>query len=149
MAIHSSILAWRIPLTEKPGRLQSIGSVGHNWSDLACRSLSPTPSCKPPSSQKDMRNLWGFPGGSGGKESACNTGDPGSIPRLWRSHGEGNGNPLEYSCLENSKNRGAWRATVHGVTKSWMWLGDWHLMAPSIAHLYVVCAQGLHWEPCC
>ena len=68
--------------------------VGHNWSDLACRSLSPTPSCKPPSSQKDMRNLWGFPGGSGGKESACNTGDPGSIPWLWRSHGEGNGNPL-------------------------------------------------------
>ena len=94
MAIHSSILAWRSPWTEKPGRLQSIGSVGHNWSDLACRSWSPAPRCKPPSSHKDMRNVWGYPGGSGGKESACNTGDPGLIPRLWRSHGEESGNAL-------------------------------------------------------
>ena len=59
-----------------------------------------------------------FPGGSDGKESACHAGDPGSIPGLGRSPGEGNGNPLQYSCLENSTDRGAWQATVHGVVKS-------------------------------
>ena len=66
----------------------------------------------------------GFPGGSDGKESACNEGDPGSIPGLGRSPGEGNGYPLQYSCLENSMDRGAWWATVHGVTKSWRRLSD-------------------------
>ena len=51
--------------------------------------------------------------------SAGDAGDVGSIPRLGRSPGEGNGNPLRYSCLENPTDRGAWWATVHGVTKSW------------------------------
>ena len=59
-----------------------------------------------------------FLGGSDGIESACNAGDPGSIPGLGRTPGEGHGNPLRCSCLENSMNRGAWWATVHGVTKS-------------------------------
>ena len=63
--------------------------------------------------------LWGFPGGSDGKESACNVGDPGSIPRLGRSPGEGNGNPLQYCCLENPIDGRAWLATVCGVAKSW------------------------------
>ena len=63
--------------------------------------------------------MWGFRGGSDGKESACNVGDPGSIPGPGRSPGEVNGYPLQYSCLENSMDRGAWQATVHGVTKSW------------------------------
>ena len=57
------------------------------------------------------------PGGSDGKESACNAGDPGLIPGLGRSPGEGRDNPLQYSCLENPMDRGAWRATVHRVTK--------------------------------
>ena len=57
------------------------------------------------------------PRSSVSKESACSAGDPGSIPRLGRSPGEGNGNPLWYSCLENPMDRGAWRATVHGVTR--------------------------------
>ena len=61
----------------------------------------------------------GFPAGSDSKESACNVGDSGSIPGSERSPGEGNGYPLQYSCLENSMNRGAWQATVHGVSKSW------------------------------
>ena len=61
----------------------------------------------------------GFPGGSDSKESACNAGDLGSIPGLGRSSGEGNGYPLQYSCLENSMDRGAWQAIVHGVAKSW------------------------------
>ena len=60
----------------------------------------------------------GFPGDSDGKESACNTGDLGLITGLGRSPGEGNGNPLQHSCLENSMDRGAWWATVHGVAKS-------------------------------
>ena len=60
----------------------------------------------------------GFPGGSDSKESACNAGDPGSIPASGRAPGGGLGNPLQYSCLENSMDRVAWRATVHGVAKS-------------------------------
>ena len=60
----------------------------------------------------------GFPAGSDGKESACNVGDLGLLPGLGRSPGAGHGNPVQYSCLENSKDRGDWRATVHGVAKS-------------------------------
>ena len=60
----------------------------------------------------------GFPGGSDGKESSCNAGGPGSIPSLKSSPGERNDTPLQYSCLENSLDRGAWQATVHEVTKS-------------------------------
>ena len=59
----------------------------------------------------------GLPGGSVGKELACSTGDPRSISKSERSPGEGNGNPLQCSCLENPMHRGASRATVHGVTK--------------------------------
>ena len=115
-----------------------------------------------------------FPGGSGGKQSACNAGDPGSIRGLGRSPGEGDGNPLQYSwvsmvanskesacnsgdlgsvlrsgrspgegnnyplqcsCLENSVDRRAWWAAVHGVTKNWTWLSDW------------VCTQGDSFLP--
>ena len=60
----------------------------------------------------------GFPGSLVSKESACYSGDLGSIPGLGSSSGEGNGNPLWYSCLENPMERGAWQATVHEVTKS-------------------------------
>ena len=59
----------------------------------------------------------GFPGGSEGKESACTAGDQVSVLGLGRSPGEGHGNPLQYSCLENLMDRGAWWATVHGVTR--------------------------------
>ena len=59
----------------------------------------------------------GFPHSSVGKESACNAGDPGLIPGSERSPGEGNGNPLQYSCLENPMDRGAWQATVHAVVR--------------------------------
>ena len=65
-----------------------------------------------------------FRGGSDSKESACNTGDPGSVPGSGRSPGEGNGNPLQYSDLENPMDGGSWQATVHGVTKSWTRLSD-------------------------
>ena len=61
---------------------------------------------------------YGFPGGLDGKEFACNAGDPGSTPGLGSSPGEGNGNTLQYSCLENSMDRRAWWATVIGTPKS-------------------------------
>ena len=64
------------------------------------------------------------PGGSDGKESACNVGDPGPIPVLERSSGEGSGNPLQDPCLENPRDRGAWRATRHRVAKSQTQLSD-------------------------
>ena len=63
-------------------------------------------------------NNEGSPGGSVVKNPPANVGDVGSIPGLGRSPREGNGNPLQYSCLENSMGRGAWRGIVHGVTKS-------------------------------
>ena len=62
--------------------------------------------------------LRGFPGCSDGKESICKAGDPSSIPGLGRAPGEGNGYTFQYSSLENSINRGAWQATIHGVTKN-------------------------------
>ena len=61
---------------------------------------------------------FGIPDDSDGKESACSVGDPGSIPGSGISLGEGTGNPLQCSCLENPMDRGAWRDTVHAVTKS-------------------------------
>ena len=65
-----------------------------------------------------LTSTMGFPGGSAGKESTCNVGDLGLILGLGRSIGKGHGNPLQYSCLGNPMNRGAWWATVHEVTKS-------------------------------
>ena len=105
MATHSSILAWRIPWTEEPGGLQSTGVT------------------KSRTRLNDFTFTFNFRW-LRGKESACNAGDPGSIPASGRSPGEGNGNPLQYSCLENSMDRGAWWATVHGVTKSQTQLND-------------------------
>ena len=68
-------------------------------------------------SYRSSQNV-GSPGGSDGKESACNAGDLDAIPRLGRSLGEKNSKPLQYSCLENPMERGAWGATIHGVAES-------------------------------
>ena len=78
--------------------------------------------------------FMGFPGGSDGRESACSAGDPGSVPGLGRSPGEGNGYPLQYSCLENPMDRGAWRAAVHGVAVTQIRLSeDFHVtLSPAI-----------------
>ena len=93
----------KIPWTEDPGGLQSMRSqrVTHDWV-----------------------LHWGFPGGSNSTEFVYKAVDLGLIPGSGRSPGEGNGNPLQYSCLENPMNRGAWWATVHGVTKSWTRLSN-------------------------
>ena len=64
------------------------------------------------------QGIWGFPGGSDDEESACSAGDLGLIPRLGRSPGEGNDNPLQYSCLGNPMDRGAWWPTIHEIRES-------------------------------
>ena len=73
----------------------------------------------------------GLPSGSDGQESACNAGDLDLIPGLGRSPGEGNDYALQYSCLENSMDRGAWRATVHGVARSQTQLSNFHFTSLS------------------
>ena len=159
MAPHSSTFAWKIPWTEDPGGLQSMGSlrvgtterphfhfslscIGEgNGNPLQCSCLENprdggawwaavygiTQSqrrLKRLSSSSSTMDQVGFPSSSDGKTSACNAGDPGLIPGQGRSPGEGNGNPLQYYCLENPMDRGAWQATVHGVTKSRTRLSD-------------------------
>ena len=74
--------------------------------------------------EKSSVNFRGFPGGSEVKASASNAGDLGSIPGSGRSPGEGTGNPLQYSCLENPMEGGVWWAPVHGATKSQTRLSD-------------------------
>ena len=131
---HSSTLAWKIPWTEEPGRLQSMGSrrVGHDWATSLSlftfmhwrRKWQPTPVFLPGESQgwgHRVRHDWsdlaaavagiheGFPWLSG-KESTCSVGDPDSIPGSGRSPGGGHGSPLEYPYLENPLDRGAWQA---------------------------------------
>ena len=147
MATQSSILTWRIPWTEEPGGLQSMGlqRVRYDGTNTCTAftfykcmcihryvyifffySLPFTDHCK-------MLNivlyaiqqiLAGFPGGSEVKASACNARDLGSVPGSGRSPGEGNGNPLQYSCLANPMGGGAWWAIVHGVAKSRTRLSD-------------------------
>ena len=72
-------------------------------------------------------DYMGSPGSSASKETSCNSGNLGSTSQLRRSPGGGNGNPLQHSCLENPRDRGACWATVHGVEESGTWLSDWHL----------------------
>ena len=74
--------------------------------------------------KKNSGDSWDFPHGWDGKDSAYSAGDAGSIPGSGRSPGEGIGNPLQYSCLENPMDGGAWWATIHGVAKSWTQLSD-------------------------
>ena len=87
----------------------------------------------------------GFPGSSAGKESTCSAGDSGSVPVLGRSSGGRHGTPLQYSCLENPMDRGAWWATVHGVTKSNMTESTWHALYRCLLifkHQKSVCVSG-------
>ena len=78
-----------------------------------------------------------FPSGSDGKESDWSAGDLGLIPGSGRSPGEGNGNPLQYSCLENPMDGGAWWATIHGVTKSQTWMSNF---------TFTLCNWPVYWE---
>ena len=201
MAPHSSTLAWKIPWTEKPGRLQSMGSlrVRHDWSDLAaaallqgsfrlrdwtqvscisgrfftvwatreahslgrgCQILPATCFYMAVELEKVFAFLKrcthitlytyitqmdpclsmlssGLPQWLSGKEPTCNAGnarDTGLFPGSRRSPGGGHGNPLQYSCLENSMDRGAWWATVHRVAKSQTRLKQQSTSISSIYH---------------
>ena len=84
-------------------------------------------------------SLTGCPGGSDGKESACRAGDPGSLSGLWRFPGGGHGNPLQYSCLENPMDRGAWWVTVHGVANSQTQLRVFHFLPVSDIQFMGLC----------
>ena len=164
VAPHSSTLAWKIPWTEEPGGLQSIGShrVGCDWmTSLSLftfmhwrRKWQPTPVFLPGESQ-GRRSLVGCRlrscGMSGAsqvslvvKNPPANSGDVGLRPGPGGSPREGNGNLLQYSCLENSMDRGAWWAAVHGVTKRVRhgWATEhthaWHECMTSFAHHFAV-----------
>ena len=100
--------------------------VRHDWSDLVC-----------------MHIYLGFPGSSAGKESAWNAGDLGSVTGSGTSPGGGHGNLLQYSCLENPRDRGAWRAAVYGVAQSWTQLkrlssssNHWQISIYHIRHCF-------------
>ena len=94
--------------------------------------------------------LLGFPGSSDGKASAYNAGDLGLIPGSGRSPGEGNGNPLQYSCLENPMDQGAWWATVHGVAKSQTRLSDFTttILAICVRHAAADVTKHLRTSKC-
>ena len=94
-----------------------------------------------------VTSLLGFPGGSEVKASACNAGDLGSIPGLGRSPGEGNGTLLQYSCLENPMDGGAWWATVHGVAKSQTWLSDFTFTFTSLLMMVHPLCHYEYWLP--
>ena len=105
MATYSRILVWKIPWMEKPGRLQSMGSwrVGHDWATSLSLSQVALVVRNPPAKAGNSRARdW--------------------IPGSGRSPGGGNGDPLQYSPLENPMDGGVWCATVHRITKSWTWL---------------------------
>ena len=126
MATHSSIFTWEIPWTEEPDRLQSIGLQSQtqpSWASLIAQLVKNVPAIQETWFDSWVGNIhWrdrlrtpvflGFPGGSAGKESACNVGHQASIPGLGRAPGEGKGYPLQYSSLENSMD-----CIVHGVAE--------------------------------
>ena len=126
MAPHSSTLAWRIPGTGEPGGLPTIGAhrVGHDWSNLAAAAAVVN---NPPASAGDVR-------------------DTGVIPGLGQFLGGENGNPLQYSRLENPLNRGAWQAMVHKAAKSqtWLkWLSTQHQEAMEDSGVWCVTVHGV------
>ena len=125
MAAHSSILSWRIPWTKEPDELQSMGS--QSWTQLSdYHSRFSYKLLDVPLFFSDLVKClakfstsvgMGFPGSSVVKNPPANAGDSGSVSGLGRSSGEGNGNPLQYSCLENPMDRGAWWATESYLTE--------------------------------
>ena len=97
--------------------------------------------------QEKYFNSFLMSDGSDGKAYARNAGDRDSIPGSGRSPGEGNGNPLQYSCLENSMGGGAWWAIVHGVAKSWTQLSDFSLHNVRYKEKEKICVKRLGFQP--
>ena len=106
---HLHEMSWKGTLIETESR--SVVILGWGWEQGLAKNGGIT-------------RMVGLPGSSVGQESACSAGDLGSIPGWGRSPEEGNGSPLQYSCLENPMDRRAWRATVHRATKSRTRLSD-------------------------
>ena len=125
--IHGSSPCSNLRITSGLGIQYPVNEDYMTWNKLD-RAFEGTWQCTSKNIQLKKAHLillWGrggSPGGSESKESTCNVGDPGLIPGLGWSPGEGNGNPFQCSYLENSMDR-AWGTIVHGVTKSWIWLG--------------------------
>ena len=127
MATHSGVLAWEIPWTEEPGRLPSMWLQESDMTgETITFTFSPLAISLYGSNVLDRMQLlnsesllWASPVALVVKNLPASTGEAGLIPVSGRSPGEGNGNPLQYSCLENPMDRGAWWAAVHRVTKSW------------------------------
>ena len=115
MATYSSVLAWS---------LESPRDGGASWAAIYGVSQSQTQLKRLSSNSNSSIRYIGFPGGSVVKNPPANAGDAGLIPGSGRSPGELNGNPLQYSCLGNPIDRGAWQATDHRVAKSQTQLGD-------------------------
>ena len=124
MATHSSILAWRNPWIEEPGELQSIRLQRVRTTERISTAV-----------------------GSAVKNLPANAGEEGLILGSGRSLGEGNGNPIQYSCLGNSTNGGAWRATVHGIAKSQTQLACTHPPGYNVHHSPYKQEAGLGCNP--
>ena len=132
-------------------------SAHHSAGLLPCRQRIP-PRTLPVWYDNDVLVVWrerivwlvlhGFLGGSESEESACNAGDLGSIPGIGKSPAERNDNPLQYSWMENSMDRGAWWATVYGVAKSRTWLSDWHTDTQTHTHPSCVVHRRLSGNVC-
>ena len=108
--------------------------VDLSFANLICRASTNRP-------KTGRGNTIFFPSGSDGKESACNVGEPGSIPGSGRSPGEGNGYPLQYSCLGNLTDRGAWQATVHRFTERQNWATNTHTRITYSIKQFLTCAH--------
>ena len=108
-------------------QVQSLG-----WEDRLAKGVATDSSILAEKShgQRNLGGFMGFPGGSDSKESTCNAQQSSSIPGSGRSPGGGHGNPLQYSCLENPMDRGAWWATVHEVARSQTRLSNGHFDFP-------------------
>ena len=119
--------------------MQTAGQAGHHaqgFCGVQLVSLDMLSSLEGDCTLPSQEGCLSLNPGSDGKESACNVGDLGSIPGTGRSPGEWIGYPLQYSCLENPMDTGAWQATVHGIAKSWIRLSDEHTHTPTYTHTH-------------
>ena len=149
MAPYSSTLAWKTPWMEEPGRLQSMGSlgVGHNWATSLSlfnfmhwrRKWHSTPVLLPGKSHRWRRLVGCSPWGR--EESDITERLP--FQFSLSCIGEGNGNPLQCSCLENPRDRGAWWAAVYGVAQSWTWLK--RRSSSSSSNMYLLILNSYHF----
>ena len=144
LSFYSIVLNWNSWCMLVSGVHRIIWHLHTLWSDHHANSTNHLSPSKVGTLLTTFLMLQGFPGGWDGKESACNVGDLGLIPGSERSLGEGNGNPSQYSCLENSMDRGTWRAIVHGIAESGM--NEWPLSLSYAVHYILVTYLLYNWR---